>query len=112
MSSTIFLHQQRPREHLAHAQLAALHAARQIHLALAGKQRDGSHLAQVGPHRIVGVNRFFGNRKFFRLVPVDCSELQVLLAETQRIQSQLGRFRRFYFHIFAKSSHLVSDVFY
>src|SRR5712692_2060222 len=45
----------RPRDRLDDRQLPALDAPRDLDLALAREQRDGAHLAQVHPHRIVGL---------------------------------------------------------
>ena len=64
------LNQRGPADGLLHAQLAALHAARQIDFAFAGEQRNGAHFAQIHAYRIVGVNRLFDllrSRKFLVL---------------------------------------------
>ena len=53
------LHQGRPADRLLHAELAALHAPRQIDFAFAGQQRNGAHLAQIHAYRVVRVDRLF-----------------------------------------------------
>jgi hypothetical protein len=42
---------------LPHPQLAALHAARQVHFSFTYEQRHGAHFAQVHPYQVVAVNR-------------------------------------------------------
>jgi len=53
-----FDHQRRTGERLADGPLAPFIALGQLDLALAGKQRNGAHLAQIHAH---GVVRFFGD---------------------------------------------------
>ena len=52
------LYQRGAADGLLHPQLAPLHAAGQVHLALAGQQRYGAHFAQIHANRVVCVNRF------------------------------------------------------
>ena len=56
------LHQGGTADRLLHAQLAALHAARQIDFAFAGQQRNSTHFAQVHADRIVRVDGLFHRR--------------------------------------------------
>ena len=53
------LYQGAPADRLLHAQLAAFHAACQIHFTFASQQRNGAHLTEVHTDRIVRVNRLF-----------------------------------------------------
>ncbi len=53
------LNQRGTADRLLHAQLAAFHAAGQIHFAFAGEQRHRAHFAKVNADRIVCVNRLF-----------------------------------------------------
>ena len=52
---TFFGDQRRARDRLDHGELAALDAAGDLDLALAGEQRHGAHLAQVHADRVVGL---------------------------------------------------------
>ena len=65
------LHKRGPANSLLHPQLTALHAPRKIDFAFPGKQRDGTHFAQIHPYRIIGVNRLFyrmSSREFLCIV--------------------------------------------
>ena len=65
------LHQRGTANGLLHPELTAFHAAGEIHLALAGQQRDGAHFAQIHAYRIIGIDRLFyrmGSRKLFGIM--------------------------------------------
>jgi hypothetical protein len=53
------LYQRRTADRLLHAQLTAFHAARQIDLAFAGQERNGTHLAEVYTNGIVRIDGLF-----------------------------------------------------
>ena len=71
-------HDGRTRDGLEHAHLAALDALGDLHLALAGEQRHGAHLAQVHAHRVIGF--FQRPRRQVQLDVLALFQLEVLVA--------------------------------
>ena len=80
----------RTRDCLHHAQLPALDALGDFNLALAGKQGNGTHLAQIHAHRVVGLLERAGGQVELDVFRLLAGLGLVLLAAFAAIRAQLN----------------------
>ncbi len=88
------LNQKRPAGRLLHPQLALLHPAGQRDFPLPRQQRDGAHLAEIHPDRIVRVDRFLRRLRGGKLVFLDVLGMKEIGFLIEWQTERLGRIRQ------------------